>query len=96
MRRSRVVLRPCMIWIAVQLAVGLAILAAEPPNTPAQTAAPSVGKDSSGFLYAIQENGKWGFIDRTGKIRIEPQFDAVDGFSDGLARVEGPGQVFSP
>jgi len=33
------------------------------------------------------ENGKYGFIDRNGKIVIEPQYDAVNAFYSGLARV---------
>ena len=31
--------------------------------------------------------GKWGFIDKHGKIIITPQFDAVGKFSQGLAPV---------
>ena len=31
--------------------------------------------------------GNWGFIDKTGKIRIKPQFDIADDFSEGLAAV---------
>ncbi|EAK1349894.1 WG repeat-containing protein, partial [Campylobacter coli] len=33
-------------------------------------------------------NGKWGFIDKSGKIVIEPKFDGVGNFSEGLAGVE--------
>jgi WG containing repeat len=29
--------------------------------------------------------GKWGFIDKTGKVVIEPRFEAVNDFSEGLA-----------
>lgn len=32
--------------------------------------------------------GKWGYIDRTGKIVIEPRFDQPGDFCDGIARVE--------
>lgn len=38
-------------------------------------------------LGGIFEGGQWGFIDRTGTMAIEPQFDEVKGFSDGLAAV---------
>jgi len=31
--------------------------------------------------------GKWGFIDKRGKIVIDPQVDALSDFSEGLARV---------
>ncbi|MGV8982954.1 WG repeat-containing protein [Clostridium sp.] len=33
-------------------------------------------------------NGKWGFIDKSGKILCKPQFDWVNSFSDGLAMVK--------
>ncbi|MGZ0217241.1 MAG: WG repeat-containing protein [Acidimicrobiales bacterium] len=31
---------------------------------------------------------KYGFIDRSGKMVINPQFDYADSFSEGLARVK--------
>ena len=44
-------------------------------------------------LFPIVKDGKWGFIDRSGKIVIAPQFDGVSGFHDGLARVTAGGRV---
>ena len=38
--------------------------------------------------------GKYGFIDRTGKMVINPQFDNTYGFSDGLAWVTLGGKSF--
>ena len=35
---------------------------------------------------------KYGFIDKSGKVVIEPQFDLVFDFSEGLARVEKDGK----
>jgi hypothetical protein len=43
--------------------------------------------DNSG-LYPINVNGKYGFMDRSGKTVITPQFDLASGFSEGLARVK--------
>jgi hypothetical protein len=43
--------------------------------------------DNSG-LYPITVNGKVGFMDRSGKTVIAPQFDGTLGFSEGLASVE--------
>ncbi len=40
-------------------------------------------------LFRIKENGKWGFIDATGKIVIPPQYDdCYYQFSEGLAAVQ--------
>jgi len=42
--------------------------------------------DESTPLFIIEQNGKWGFIDKTGKIVIEPKFDNIArDFSEGLA-----------
>lgn len=39
-------------------------------------------------LRPIQQNGKWGYIDSTGKIIIKPQFYWAEEFSEGLADFE--------
>jgi len=39
-------------------------------------------------LLPITQNGKCGYIDKTGKMVIKPQFDYSDGFYEGLARVQ--------
>lgn len=39
-------------------------------------------------LRPIQQNGKWGYIDNTGKIVIKPQFAWAEEFSEGLAGFE--------
>ena len=42
-------------------------------------------------LYGVDSDylfeGKWGFIDQSGKYAVNPQFDNVTGFKEGLARV---------
>lgn len=38
-------------------------------------------------LYPISENGLWGYIDKTGKVLIEPKFLVAGQFSEGLAPV---------
>ena len=42
-------------------------------------------------LWRISVEGKWGFIDATGAVRIEPQFSKAEPFSEGLALVSVPG-----
>lgn len=43
-------------------------------------------KESSG-LFPVYQNGKRGYIDKTGKIVINPQFDDARHFTEGLASV---------
>jgi hypothetical protein len=47
-------------------------------------------KKGAGPLFQIHYGNKWGFMDRTGKIVIEPQFVDVSDFFDGLAKVVMP------
>ena len=43
----------------------------------------------TGRLLLIEQNGKFGYIDKTGKIVISPQFDGASGsFSEDLACVK--------
>lgn len=43
-------------------------------------------------LYRVEVDNKWGFIDDTGAVKIEPAFDAAySGFSEGLAPVDPAG-----
>jgi hypothetical protein len=51
------------------------------------TAGKNQPREFSEGLAAIQDPAGWGFIDTTGKLVIEPQFEFVESFSDGLARV---------
>lgn len=42
-------------------------------------------KDKAMPLFWIREGGKYGYIDKTGKVVIKPQFDNTMGFNEGLA-----------
>ena len=42
---------------------------------------------ASSRLFPAKSDGKYGFIDKTGKYVINPQFDDAEAFSEGLARV---------
>jgi len=53
---------------------------------------PGPYKRDNGGLYPIGVDGRYGFIDRTGRIAIKPQFDSTSGFSEGLAPVQFGGK----
>jgi hypothetical protein len=56
------------------------LLAAQPQSQNAKT------------LFPVNKDGKWGFIDRTGKIVIPLQFDSANDFHEGLALVTASGK----
>ncbi len=61
-------------------------------DIPLTTAASQV-KEKGGhdYLALVKIAGSWGYIDMSGKIAINPQFDNAKPFSDGLARVKKMG-----
>lgn len=65
----------------IRLLCALSILAIASATT-ATTAA-----ETSVELFPVARDGLWGYIDRTGTLVIAPQFDGVDDFHDGIARV---------
>jgi hypothetical protein len=42
----------------------------------------------------VELNGKWGFIDTTGKEIVTPKYDKLYDFHEGFARVELNGKDF--
>lgn len=44
-------------------------------------------EDFSEGLAAVERNGKWGYIDATGREIVPPGYDEVEPFSDGYAKV---------
>jgi len=42
-------------------------------------------KDKAMPLFWVMENGRYGYIDKTGKVVIQPQFENTMGFNEGLA-----------
>lgn len=47
--------------------------------------------DDGIHLFPVRIEGQWGFINGDGRIRIEPEFDSGQYFSEGLARVRDGG-----
>ncbi len=58
------------------------------PSAATTTAEQPTTTTSGAQLYPVSVAGKWGFIDNTGTIKIEPQFVQAHDFSEGLAAVE--------
>jgi hypothetical protein len=62
------------------------------PTATAQSTTTTAGQSTTAAeaarLYPVSVDGKWGFIDNTGSIKIEPRFDYAGDFSEGLAAVE--------
>jgi hypothetical protein len=50
-------------------------------------AIPVEAAPGTGPLFPVQKDGKWGFIDRTGRIAIAAKFESAERFSEGLAAV---------
>ncbi|HEX3253432.1 MAG TPA: WG repeat-containing protein [Pyrinomonadaceae bacterium] len=53
---------------------------------------PIVAQPSDNALFPIEQNHRWGYIDRSGKVVIEPRFAFADDFSEGLAVVQVDGK----
>ncbi len=66
-------------------------------QTFAQERRTNTKQEHSDDLTPIQVNGKWGYVDNSGKIVIKPQFSRASEFSDGLALVwTGGAALFDP
>jgi len=63
------------------------VAAVQPEEQPEETIEPASDEESSA-LFSVVQNGKWGYIDKTGNIIIKPQFDRASAFSEGLAGVK--------
>ncbi len=46
------------------------------------------GEDKPVELYPVVQDGKWGYMNKEGRIVIKPQFEAAWDFTEGLARVQ--------
>ncbi len=60
-------------------------LAQTPKTRPPQKAAPTPQKT---LLAPVKIGDKWGYIDQTGKMVVQPQFDLANPFAEELAAVQ--------
>jgi hypothetical protein len=68
------------------LAAGVALAAEALPIAPARAAAAPPAAPEK--LFPVLQGGKWGYIDRSGRLVIPPRFDRAEPFSEGLAAVQ--------
>ena len=74
--------------LSVRAAIGLAVCGIAGYFHWGQTRPAGWYEQDTGGLYRIRENGRYGYMDRTGKTVIPPQFDDAKDFSEGLAVVK--------
>ena len=67
------------------LCLALAGCSQNAPPTGAATAKPA--EDSSPVLLPVKVSGKWGYVNSTGQLVINPQFDGAEEFREGRAAV---------
>src|SRR5260221_669420 len=70
-------IRPGLTFIILFLSIFI-ISAQAPPAAP--------------VLYPVAKGGKFGFIDKTGKLVIQPKYESAGDFSEGLASVSIEGK----
>jgi len=76
--------------------VVVTVLAAFPLTTAAHPGKASGAKGERVHLFRIREDGKYGFIDKSGHVVIPPQFHYAGDFSEGLATISVPGSPATP
>ena len=92
-RNKNVFLKIALMFLPVIVIIaGIVIpsFAAQPgpaPKASSSSEKEAVVEEKVG-LFPVRVNGKAGFIDKTGKPVIKPQFDDTYGFHEGLAQVK--------
>src|SRR5258708_7148845 len=71
-------MRPTILVFILVCAAGLASFGHQSPEK----------EPTKLILRPFQQNGRWGYLDNTGKIVIKPQFYWAEEFSEGLAAFE--------
>lgn len=67
-----------------------AAAAKSPPTGSAATASTAPASRPVRRLFLIRENGKFAYIDRTGKVVLRPPFEVLGAFVDGMAMAQRP------
>ena len=67
---------------------GMCVCVAMASAVPAMAAMAATPAPALVKLYPVVQGGKWGYIDKAGKVAIKPQWGHAWGFREGLARVQ--------
>jgi len=93
---SSVTIAPSAATVPVETTDRATVTAGEPTTASTEAAG---GEAASGdaasndavrgeaALFPIRADGKWGYIDRQGRVVVEPQYDEAYPFSEGLGRI---------
>ena len=78
------------IAITVICSVALGAFAAQPSDNPDKSgqSAHTAARGAAPVLFRIDVDGKAGFVDKSGRVRIKPRFDGAQAFAEGLAAVK--------
>ena len=84
MKRVIFVIFQLSLWAFMLTVTGCGERNVQNNNGEASSVSAEINPDD---LHLIIENGKRGFIDKNGNVIIEPKYDMIEIFKDGLARV---------
>ncbi len=85
--------RNAIVVFLLAVLVPVSMAAAEADRTAISGADPTTQKVSSAaVLFPVRQNGKFGYIDATGKLAIGYRFESAEMFSDGLGMVRYGGK----
>jgi len=76
--------KPFSLFILTLIAIAITLVP--------QSVTPATAADSNPRLTFVEDNGKYGYIDETGKLVIEKKFEFAAPFSEGLANVKSGGK----
>src|SRR5262245_58838242 len=74
-----------LILLLVIAFAGLSYYVQLRPASDADQAASGTVIEASGELYPVPHRGKWGFMDGKGRLVVQPRFQMVSEFHEGLA-----------